>query len=80
MAGYHPAMARRLTIGQATLLTTIRNFQHLHGYTPTVRELAALTDRARGTVFQRIQSLERKGLLRRHPKKARALEILPLAS
>lgn len=72
-------MARNLTIPQATLLTTIRNYQHLHGHTPTVRELAKIIDRARGTVFQRIISLEHKGVLRRHPKKARALEILPIA-
>jgi SOS-response transcriptional repressor LexA len=70
---------RKLTIGQATLITTIRNFQHLHGHAPTVRELAALTDRARGTVFQRITALERHGLLRRHPRKHRAIEILPIA-
>lgn len=79
MNGRIPFMARNLTIGQATLVTTIRNFQHLNGYTPSISELAQVMDRARGTIHQRLKSLERNGVIRRHGSRARAVEILPIA-
>ncbi|MBV8069888.1 MAG: hypothetical protein JO270_08295 [Acidobacteriaceae bacterium] len=70
-------MARNLTLGQATLITTIRNFQHIHGYTPSITELAQTLDRARGTIHTRLKSLQRRGILVRHGSRARALEIMP---
>lgn len=74
---FSPMPRTTLTLGQSRLIIAIRNHQHLHGYTPSVRELAQLCGRAKGTVFQQLQSLTRRGILRRHPRTARAIEILP---
>lgn len=71
--------SKNLTLKQADVLVTIRNFQHLHGYMPSVTELAQALQRCRGTAFQHLQALEARGVLRRHAKKARALEILQVA-
>lgn len=71
--------SKNITIKQATVIITIRNFKHLNGYTPSIRDLAAALHLARGTVVQHIQSLEKKGVLRRTPKIARSLEILSAA-
>ena len=69
-------MAKCLTIRQADILVTIRNYQHIHGMMPSIRELSALTQKARGTILQHLCSLDKKGVIRRHRKKARAIEIL----
>jgi Mn-dependent DtxR family transcriptional regulator len=68
---------RNLTANQVLTLTTIRNYQHVHGRAPTVTELARLLDRSRGTTHARIQALTRHGLLRRQPRQHRTLEIIP---
>lgn len=68
-----------ITVKQANVIISIRNFQHLHGLQPTVRDLAKMLDIARGTVVQHLASLERKGLIRRQPKLARSIEILQAA-
>lgn len=69
-------MAKRLTMRQADLVVTLRNLSHLNGYMPSIRELCKVTGKARGTILQHLQSLQRKGVIRRHPRKARAIEIL----
>jgi SOS-response transcriptional repressor LexA len=71
--------SKNLTIKQATVVVTIRNFKHLHGYTPSIRDIATAMDRARGTIVQHIHALERKGIIRRTPKIARSIEILTAA-
>lgn len=72
--------ARNVTIKQVEIITTIRNFQHIHGYVPSIRELCTTLGKARGTIFKQILSLESKGVIRRHPRKARAIEILTPAA
>lgn len=68
-----------LTLKQTEVVIAVRNFAHMHGYPPTIRELAQMLDRARGTVVQHIAALERKNVLRHAPRKARSLEILTAA-
>jgi SOS-response transcriptional repressor LexA len=68
--------SRNITIRQVEIVTTIRNMQHLNGYTPSIRELCATLRKARGTVFKQLRSLEKKGVIRRHAGKARAIEVL----
>jgi Mn-dependent DtxR family transcriptional regulator len=68
---------RNLTMRQVQTVATIRNYIHCHGHAPTLRELAALLDRSRGTVMQRIRSLDRKGVIRHCKRAHRTLEILP---
>ena len=71
--------SQNLTLKQADVVIAIRNFAHIHGYPPTIRELAQLLDRARGTVVQHLAALERKQVLRHSRRKARSLEILTAA-
>lgn len=75
---YHPPpmKPKRLTLPQVATLTAIRNHQHLYGHSPSIAELAQHAGRARGTICQRLRSLERKGVLRRDPRKHRTLEII----
>ena len=68
---------RNLTLRQVQTVATIRNFVHCHGHAPTLRELAELLDRSRGTVMQRIRSLQRKGVIRHNTRQHRTLEIIP---
>jgi SOS-response transcriptional repressor LexA len=68
--------ATTITLEQTITLTTIRNWQHIEGYTPSIRELAQARGKARGSIVQQLKRLEAKGLLRRHNGKARTLEII----
>lgn len=70
---------KNLTKRQVHALVAIRNFAHLHGYAPTVRELCDILGIARGSVQQHIEALCRKGVLRRKPGSARTLEVLQAA-
>lgn len=70
--------AKNLTMNQVITVATIRNYVHLHGHAPTLRELAALLDRSRGTTRQRIMSLQRKGVLQTAPRKHRTIEVLQI--
>src|SRR6266700_381208 len=53
-----------LTPRQLDVLVAIRNYRHLHGYSPTMQELA-----------DQLGALEKKRVLRRDKHKARSLEI-----
>jgi SOS-response transcriptional repressor LexA len=64
---------------QCDVLVTIRNFHHLHGYMPSVRDLSTLLGKARGTIQQHLDSLAARGAIRKHRAKARAIEILQAA-
>jgi repressor LexA len=70
---------KNLTLRQVEIVIAIRNHKHLHGYSPTIRELAAIMNLARGTIVQHIESLEKKAVLRRTPRISRSLEILQAA-
>ncbi|NOT00623.1 MAG: transcriptional repressor LexA [Phycisphaerales bacterium] len=66
---------RPLTPPQMEILTFIRDYQHSHGYSPTMQELADARGVSKVTVFEHIEALVEKGLLRRLRHKARSLEI-----
>jgi DNA-binding MarR family transcriptional regulator len=66
-----------LTLRQIATLVAIRNYSHLNGHPPCVRELAALLNVSKGTVHQRLKSLQRKGCIVKKPRLHRAIEILP---
>lgn len=65
-----------LTPRQLDVLVAIRNFRHLHGYAPSMQELADQLKTSKVTVFEHINALEKKGVLRRSRHKRRSLEIL----
>lgn len=65
-----------LTPRQLDVLVAIRNYRHLHGYAPTMQELADQLGTSKVTIFEHVNALERKGVLRRDKHKARSLEIV----
>lgn len=62
---------------QMEILKAIRDFRVRNGYAPTLQELADQMDVSKVTVFEHIESLERKGMLTRERNKARSLEVSP---
>ena len=67
--------AKRLTPRQLQILTMIRDFRRTHGYSPTMQELADAFGVTKVTIFEHVDALQGKGLLRRLPHKARSLEL-----
>src|SRR5688500_13049721 len=65
-----------LTPRQLDVIVAIRNFRHLHGYSPTMQELADQLGTSKVTIFEHVNALERKRVLRRDRHKARSLEII----
>jgi repressor LexA len=65
-----------LTPRQLDVLVAIRNFRHLNGYSPTMQELADQLGTSKVTIFEHINALEKKRVLKRDRHKARSLEIL----
>jgi repressor LexA len=65
-----------LTPRQLDVLVAIRNYRHLHGYAPTMQELADQLGTSKVTIFEHVGALEKKRVLRRDKHKARSLEII----
>lgn len=64
-----------LTPRQVDVLVAIRNYRHLHGYAPTMQELADTLGTSKVTIFEHVGALEKKKILKRDKHKARSLEI-----
>lgn len=70
-------MQRRLTERQQQILEYLVREVRDKGYAPSVREIGmALGLRSPSTVHQHLTALERKGCVRRHGERMRALEIM----
>src|SRR3954462_11983286 len=65
-----------LTPRQLDVLVAIRNYRHLHGYAPTMQELANQLGTSKVTIFEHVGALEKKRVLRRDKHKASSLEII----
>jgi repressor LexA len=65
-----------LTPRQVDVIVAIRNYRHLHGYAPTMQELADQLGTSKVTIFEHVGALEKKRILRRDKHKARSLEII----
>ena len=66
-----------LTRRQRLILETINQAVAAHGYPPTMREIGdAVGLTSSSSVAHQLQSLERKGFLRRDPKRPRAMEVV----
>src|SRR5438105_6736777 len=63
-----------LTPRQLDVLVAIRNYRHLHGYSPTMQELADQLGTSKVTIFEHVGAVEKKRVLRRDKHKARSLE------
>jgi len=65
-----------LTPRQVDVIVAIRNYRHLHGYSPTMQELADQLGTSKVTIFEHVGALEKKRVLRRNKHKARSLEVV----
>ena len=65
-----------LTPRQIDVVVAVRNYRHLHGYSPTMQELADQLGTSKVTIFEHVGALEKKRVLRRDKHKARSLEIV----
>lgn len=65
-----------ITPRQLDVLVAIRNYRHLHGYSPTMQELADQLGTSKVTIFEHVGALEKKRVLRRSKHKARSLQII----
>jgi SOS-response transcriptional repressor LexA len=61
---------------QTDVIVAIRNYRHLHGYSPTMQELADQLGTSKVTIFEHVGALEKKHVIRRDKHKARSLEII----
>jgi len=64
------------TVNALDVVVAIRNYRHLHGYSPTMQELADQLGTSKVTIFEHVGALEKKRVLRRDKHKARSLEIV----
>jgi len=66
-----------LTDKQRTVLDFLRTFQHAHGWPPSTREIQAHFGFSSQTgAVNYLNIIERKGYIRRDPRKARSITIL----
>lgn len=65
-----------LTPRQLDVVVAIRNYRHLHGFAPTMQELADQLGTSKVTIFEHVGALERKRVIRRDKHKARSVEII----
>lgn len=72
-----PPLTEALTRRQRLVLETINAAVAAHGYPPTMREIGdAVGLTSSSSVSHQLQALERKGFLRRDPKRPRAMEVV----
>ena len=64
-----------LTPRQLRILQLVRDHRVVHGYSPTMQELADALGISKVTVFEHVEALIKKGALRREANKARSLSI-----
>ena len=64
-----------VTPRQMDILRLIRDYRLNRGFSPTMQELAEKLDISKVTVFQHVEALEEKGLLKRSRHKARSLAL-----
>ncbi len=64
-----------VTPRQLDILRLIRDYRGNHGFSPTMQELANVLGVSKVTVFQHIEALAEKGLIRKSRHKARSLAL-----
>ena len=62
---------------QLAVLTAIRNYRQRQGFSPTMQELADALGVSKVTVFEHVQALSAKKLVRRSAHRARSLTLSP---
>lgn len=69
--------AKQLSSKQRQVLDLLQHLVASQGYPPSIRELADELGISHSAAHGYLQALERKGFVRRHPTKPRAIELLP---
>jgi len=69
-------MRKKLTNRQREILDFIKRDTERAGYPPTVREIGGAFDMSEKGAFDHLKAIEKKGYIRRDPRKPRAIEIL----
>lgn len=73
-------MTKKVTDKQFAVLECIHNYMAQKGYGPTVREICEMLDLSSpSTVHVHLNSLEKKGMLKRDPMKSRSIILTALA-
>ena len=67
--------ARCMTPRQLEILTLIRDYRRSEGYSPTLQEIGDELGISKITVFEHVETLQKKGMLTRRSNKARSLEL-----
>ena len=66
-----------LTPMQRAVFDTFREFCRDHGYSPTYEEIGALLDRSTTSIYEHVDALIEKGLLKRgDPNQSRNIELV----
>ncbi len=60
---------------QADVLTYIRDYQNRNGYSPTLQEIGDYLGISKVTVFEHLETLEKRGLIRRSRHRARSMHL-----
>lgn len=68
-------MSTNLTPKQVQILKFIRDYRVRHGCSPTLQEMGDEFGISKGTLFEHVEALIRKGAIERDPHKARSLQI-----
>ncbi|HEX30785.1 TPA: repressor LexA [Candidatus Poribacteria bacterium] len=68
--------SKRLTERQREVLEIIRERIKESGYPPTIREIGEAMGISEKGAYDHLKALEKKGYIRRHPRKTRAIEII----
>ncbi len=65
-----------LTPRQTDVVVAIRNYRYLHGYSPTMQELADQLGTSKVTIFEHVGALEKKGVIKRDKHASRSVELI----
>lgn len=66
---------KALTPRQMSIAVYFRRYLVEHGYSPTMDEAAGVLGVSKVTIFEHLNSLERKGLVTRTPNKSRSIRL-----
>ena len=58
------------------LIEIIKEFKKENGYSPTIREICKITNKAPSTIFVRLMVLEKNGAIKTTEGKARSIVVL----
>lgn len=67
----------KLTPKQLRIVEFVRDYDHEHGFSPTLDEIAAELAVSKVTIFEHLKALERKGAIIRTYHKSRSIELAP---